>query len=127
MTITERATTGEKAKAWDHLMASTRRNDADAVTEAWEYLQTLVQVRERKPDKVKKPGRQSDGMKRFLAMKFPTHTQVSEELAYQEVMGRWPNRENDVDVTLTHGTTVIHCNDKAGLKTASAYLKGVTV
>lgn len=69
---------------------------------------------------------QSAAMKRFLAEKFPTHAGTSEESEYYARVGRLPIKAYDVDVTLTHGSTVIHCNDSTGLKTARQYVKGLT-
>lgn len=67
----------------------------------------------------------SPAMKRFLAEKFPTHAGTSEETLYYLTMGRWAPEK--VDVTLAHGDTVIHCNDRRGEMTAAAYLKELSL
>lgn len=114
------ATTTEKAKAWDRLMSHTG-TDAEALQDAWEYLNLTVSARALKPQKTK----QSAAMKRFLAEKFPTHCGTSPESEYTRVMGRYPIEA--VDVTFEHNGNVIHANDPKGIKTVNQYLKAAAI
>jgi hypothetical protein len=58
MMATKRATSAEKAQAWDRLMDSTK-NDSEAIEEAWTWLDQAVLEREREEREERR--RQSKG------------------------------------------------------------------
>lgn len=89
--ITDRATTAEKAKAWEMLMSSTGPG-ASALQDAWEWLELTVKAREMKGTQ----RGQSEAMKRFLAEKFASHANGSVESYYYERMRRYAPEKVDV-------------------------------
>lgn len=62
--------------------------------------------------------------KRVLAIKFPRPSEDATRRQWWEMIGSY-RQPTTVEVTLTHGGTVIRCDTSKGLKTASQYLRSL--